>query len=62
MKIKDGVETNTEDFWYDIVDGGYIKPEEILERATDIIKVQEAIQTLKDFYDSCVSQIDGFAQ
>ena len=62
MKIKRGVEVGSSDFWYDLTDGGYIKPEEILENPEDIKKVQEAIQIVKDFQDSCEEQIEGFIQ
>ncbi len=52
MKFKKDAQITTSDFWYDIFDGGYIKPENLLESPEDIKKVQEAIKTLKEFHDS----------
>jgi hypothetical protein len=60
MKIKNGCTTSTDDFWYDITDGGYLKPEEILESDEDIKQVNSAIKILKEFEDSCERQIEGF--
>ncbi len=62
MKIKDGVEISTSDFWYDLTSGGYIKPEEILENSEDAIRVTEAIMVLIEFESSCEAQIEGFSQ
>lgn len=42
MKIKDGCEVYTSDFWYDLTIGGYIKPEKMPEDREDIKRVQEA--------------------
>ena len=39
----------SEGFWYALTDGGYIKPEEILENKEDIDKINEAIQILQTF-------------
>lgn len=39
----------TDDFWYDVFDGGYIKPEDFLEDQEDIDKVREAIKVLYEF-------------
>jgi hypothetical protein len=62
MKIKDGVEVSTSDFWYDLTSGGYLKPEEILEDPEDAKRVRDAIGTLMEFEQSCEEQIDGFSQ
>lgn len=62
MKVKDNCTACTSDFWYDLTDGGYLKPEEILENADDVKKVREAIDVLLDFHDSCVTQIEDFLQ
>ena len=61
MKIKDGVEASTSEFWYDVTNG-YLKPEEILEDENDINKVYEAIAIITDFEESCDEQIEGFIQ
>ena len=60
MKIKDGCAFSTNDFWYDLTVGGYLKPEEILESENDIKTVKEAIKIVVDFQSSCENQIDGF--
>ena len=36
-------------FWYDLTDGGYIKPEEVLASKEQIDKVENAIKVLQDF-------------
>ena len=61
MKIKEGVEVSTSEFWYDVTNG-YLKPEAILESTGAIIKVHDAIATLMDFEQSCEEQIEGFIQ
>ena len=62
MKIKKDCTASTDDFWYDLIKGGYLKPEEILEEQSDIDKVRYAIKVLEDFEDSCEEQIDGFCR
>lgn len=49
MKIKENVTIFTSDFWYDLLQGGYIKPEEILENESDIEDVKNAIKIILDF-------------
>lgn len=62
MKIKKGLEISTGDFWYDLTDGGYLNPNEICLNKKDAEKVEEAIEIIKDFKDSCEEQIEGFTQ
>jgi len=62
MEIKKDLEVFTGDFWYDLTDGGYIKPEEILVNTKDVRKVEEAITVLMDFQSSCEENIEGFIQ
>jgi len=62
MKVKKGLEISTSEFWYDLTDGGYLKPEEICENEEDAKKVIEAIKIIEDFRDSCEEQIEGFIQ
>jgi hypothetical protein len=61
LKIKEGVEVSTSEFWYDMSEG-YLSPQEILEDKNDIEKVYRAINTLKVFKQSCEEQIEGFIQ
>lgn len=42
----------TDDFYYDLFDGGYIKPEKLLKNQEDIDKVKNAIEIIKDFKES----------
>lgn len=60
MKIKEGLTISSSDFWYDLTDGGYINPEEILVNKSDVDKVKNAIAVLKDFENSCNEMIEGF--
>ncbi len=47
---KDAEPISTDDFWYDLFDRGYIKPEDILE-PEDAERVSEAVHTLESFKD-----------
>lgn len=62
MKIKEGCEASTGDFWYDLTDGGYLDPDVICEDPKDAKRVKEAIEVLQDFQSSCEEQIEGFVQ
>lgn len=50
--FKDGVTVYTEEFWYDLTDGGYIKPEELLIDADKAIELRRAIDLVKSFEQS----------
>lgn len=39
----------TDDFWYDLFDGGYIRPEELLQDRKDVNEVKNAIDLLLEF-------------
>lgn len=43
---------NDGDWWYDLADGGYIKPEELLVDPEDAKKVLEAVKVVKAFQDA----------
>lgn len=58
MELKKNVKIETDDFWYDLFEGGYIDPEEILADKKDVEKVLEAIDILDDFRDSCEEIIE----
>lgn len=58
--VKRNLGFSTDDFWYDITDGGYLKPEKILQKANDIKEVKDAIEVLKKFKRSCENQIEDF--
>lgn len=52
MKWKIDAEIITSDFWYDITDGGYINPCDLLENDDDVKRVEEAIKILLEFKNS----------
>lgn len=53
MNIKDDINVNTtDDKWYDLFDGGYIRPAEILEDDADVLKVEKAIETINEFFEA----------
>ncbi len=60
MLIKEGLEISTDDFWYDLTDGGYLKPSEICENSEDAAKVNKAVEVIRDFANSCEEQIVEF--
>lgn len=39
----------TDDHWYDLTSGGYIKPSELLTDQEEIEKVENAIKTVLEF-------------
>lgn len=39
------------DFWYDLTDGGYIDPNELLDQPTDATKVMAAIAVVREFQE-----------
>jgi hypothetical protein len=48
-KFKKDVSVYTEEFWYDLTDGGYIIPEEILEDDEQIKELNKAIELVLSF-------------
>jgi len=59
MQIKEGLKLVTSDFWYDLIDGGYLDPNEICKNKADAKKVNNAINTLIDFQRLCEDSILG---
>jgi len=62
MEVKKGLNVSSSDFWYDLADGGYLKPSEILVDKQDVMDVEAAIEILKEFETACSEQIEGFIQ
>jgi len=62
VKLKENLKVSSEDFWYDLTDGGYIKPREICYFVLDAEKVERAIEVIKEFQKSCEKQIKDFVQ
>jgi len=60
MKIKDECAASTSEFWYDLTDGGYLDPEDMLEDPEDVTRVRNAIAVIREFEAACNEQIDGF--
>ena len=46
----------TEDPWYGITDGGYIKPEYFLEDEEQIAKLYAAVNLVHDFFEQLEEQ------
>ena len=46
---KDAEPVTSDDFWYDLTDGGYIKPELLLEEIEQIHELEKAIKTIRSF-------------
>lgn len=62
MKIKENLEIYTQDFFYDLTDGGYLDPFKICADTKDAQRVKEAVDVLMDFRRSCEDQIPDFIQ
>ncbi len=58
--LKKNLDLSTDDFWYDLTDGGYIKPEEMCKNIIDSIPILNAIKIIEEFKRSCEEQIEGF--
>ena len=61
-EVKEGLSVSTSEFWYDLTDGGYLNPEDILTNPEDVEEVKRAIAIVKKFERSCDEQIEGFIQ
>ena len=48
-KFKEDIKVYTEEFWYDLTDGGYIKPEEILVDESQAAELLKAIELVRSF-------------
>lgn len=46
----------TSDLYYDLFEGGYIKPEDLLENKEEIDKVKQAILTINEFLDGAIDK------
>lgn len=53
-KYKETKIETTDGFWYDITDGGYIKPEEVLVDQERAQKLNDAITLLRDWYNELI--------
>lgn len=51
MQFKKDVHFSSDDFYYDLFEGGYIKPENLLENPDEIVKVKQAISVIEQFRD-----------
>ena len=59
MKFKNLDEENviwTNDLYYDLFEGGYINPEDLLESKEEIDKVKQAIVTINEFLDDAIDK------
>ena len=62
MKLKTNLDCSTQDFFYDLTDGGFLDPDEMCANSKDAKKVKEALDIILDFKESCEEQIEGFIQ
>lgn len=62
IKIKEGIELYSTDFWYDLSYGGYIDPMEICEDKNVAKKIKEAVKLIMAFEEACNEQIEGFEE
>ena len=62
IEIKKDLDISTDDFWYDLTDGGYLKPEEICANPDDAYAINQASGLLQRFQEACEEQIEGFIQ
>ncbi len=53
-KFKEGAEKqgSSNDFWYDMTDGGYINPEEVLADKDQLAKLLDALNVVKSFEEA----------
>ena len=59
MKVKKDCGASSSEYWYDLQEG-YLDPDKICSNKKDAAKIKEAIETINDFLDSCIDQIEGF--
>jgi hypothetical protein len=59
MKLKK-LDITTDDFYYDLFEGGGIDPDEILDSSLDSGIVKEAVKVIQEFKRSCEEQIEDF--
>jgi len=62
MQLKKGLDVTSDDFWYDLTDGGYLDPHEICETKEDADIILASIEIIKSFERACEEQIEGFEQ
>ena len=62
MKIVQGLDITTEEFYYDLFEGGYIKPEVFCKNQKDAKKIRKAMKVIEEFRDACEEQIEDFIQ
>lgn len=46
----------TNDLYYDLFEGGYINPEDLLENKEEADKVKQAILTINEFLDGAIDK------
>ena len=56
FKFKPGAEVSSSEPHYDLFDGGYIKPEELLADPEQAKKVNDAVRTIQAFFDQAEAE------
>lgn len=60
MKLNKDIDVTTDDFWYDLIEGGYIKPKELCVYEQDVDAIWSAISVLEDFKRACEETYEDF--
>lgn len=60
MKIKEGLEISSSDFFYDLFYGGYLEPTDICKNLKDAKAVNNAIVLINEFRDSIEADYPEF--
>lgn len=48
MQVKDDASVTTDDFFYDLFDGGYIEPERLVDEVS-AARVRDAMEVIEEF-------------
>lgn len=62
MIIRQGLNLSTQDFFYDLFDGGYLNPKKICAEKSDAQKVYDAMNVIYEFRDSIENEYEDFYQ
>jgi hypothetical protein len=56
-KLNEVAHLGSDDFYYNLFDGGYLDPEELLDNTEDAVRVREAMRVISEYSD-LLSDID----
>jgi hypothetical protein len=52
-KFKKNINVSTQEFWYDLTDGGYLKPSQFSDDPATLTAIKEAIKLIKQLEKMC---------